>query len=129
MPSDSSSGATSGLVRNRTTSSAQLGATETTRAPGSPIACSSSAWLAGAALANPTFSASLVLSVSSSPAATTPGISMDSSTIASAMRGSRPRASASARNSPRIAETILGDALAPLPSTGVAAPSTPPGRM
>ena len=43
-------------------------------------------------------------------------------TIASAIRGSNPRASASARNSPRRALTIFSEAFTPAPSTGVAAP-------
>ena len=128
-PSDSSSGDTRGLVRNRTTSSAQLGSTGTTRAPARPTLRSSAASSAASPLEKPTFRASALVRVSSSPARTTPGISMLSSTIASAIRGSRPRSSATARNSARMAETILGDALWPSPSTGVAAPSTAPGRM
>jgi hypothetical protein len=128
-PSESSSGETRGLVRNRTTSSAQFGCTCTTRAPASPTARSRAASSATSPLENPTFRASALVRVSSSPAATTPGISMLSSTIASAIRGSSPRSSATARNSARMAETILGEPLWPSPSTGVAAPSTAPGRM
>jgi hypothetical protein len=49
--------------------------------------------------------------------------------MASAIRGSSPRCSATARNSARMAETIFSEALVPSPSTGVAAPMTAPGRM
>ncbi len=54
---------------------------------------------------------------------------MSSSTMAAATSGSRPAASASARISLRIAETIFSGAFWPDPSTGVAAPITDPGRM
>ena len=71
----------------------------------------------------------LVMREIPAPERTRSGISIVSSTMASATRGSSPRSSATARNSARMAETIFSDALRPSPSTGVAAPSTAPGRM
>ncbi len=56
-------------------------------------------------------------------------MAMDSSTMASATRGSSPRASASARISLRMALTIFSGAFWPSPVTGVAAPMTAPGTM
>jgi len=70
--------------------------------------------------------------VSSSLLVERPGISMRSSTMASAMRGSRPRASATERNSPRKAEVNFSSTGAmPVGVTwiGSAAPMAEPGSM
>ena len=67
--------------------------------------------------------------VRSLPSSTSPSMAMVSSTIASAMLGSRPRTSATARKSLRTAEMTFSEAASPSWSTGVAAPMTPPASM
>ena len=127
-PSDNRNGATTGFEKNRTNRSAQFTPKSVTSAPATPSSSSKVA-KSSVSVAYPMRTASSVVNVRSRPASTTPGTASDSSTIASAIAGSSPRASASARISLRIAETIFSGAFVPAPSTGVTAPTTDPGRM
>ena len=129
VPMDRRSGATKGLDRNRTSCSAQLMPTLTTSAPPIPCRSSSASRFSTSAVASPSSTASLAVSVRSFPSAMTPSISISSSTIDSAIRGSSPRRSASARISLRMALTIFSGAFWPPPVTGVAAPMEEAGTM
>ena len=92
------------------------------------MAASSAGWSSAIPSAYFADSASVVLRVRSLPEGAS-GMSTLSSTMASATVGSSPRASASARNSPRMADTYFSGAFTPCPLTGVAAPKTAPDVM
>ena len=126
---DNRMGATIGCERKRTSRSAQLIVAVWTVAPERCTFSSRSSSDVTSAAANPRSTASFPVSVRSFPSSMTPSTSTDSSTIASASRGSIPRASARARNSPRMALTIFSEAFCPAPITGVAAPIDDTGPM
>ncbi len=100
-----------------------------TSAPGSPTRSNRTPKPSTTSTATPSSTASDAVRVRSLPASITPSMATSSSTIASATDGSRPRRSARARNSLRMALTIFSDALSPVPTIGVAAPIDDAGTM
>ena len=98
----SSSDASTGEPRKRSTCSARVAAWSSWGFSAAPSAATTASTDGRAASAMPRRRASSVDTVSSVPSGLTPGMSMVSSTMASAICGSRPVASAVARIRPRV---------------------------